>query len=155
MTWAAIKQTSSAQSRIRAQRCPFKSCQSEPEHREGMFWGLNKTRCLCFLHIETNGASWVREVSLTLINNDAHRTGHVFVWMCYLQRSLSLSLSAPQSPYLLVFCSLLLSPYPWQTFPSPPPPPQPCLTSVTHAHLGLFHSSSCTSSSGSTASTLH
>lgn len=61
---------------------------------------------------------------------------------------------ASQSPYSLVCFSLqpcCYWPADFSLIPAPPPPPQPCFTPLTHtrdAIWGLFHSASCTSSSG-------
>lgn len=152
--------------------CPFKSCQPESNRGKECSGALTKPdapayapshTCSLLLSLAPLALSlhhrWNRELGRLLpqavcSTSSSLWTTFSVVWLpghC-LCPNLLIVLSGP-----LCLSVFMLG----RPFPHPPPPPQSSLAPVTHTHaqgmpkMGLFHSLSCTSSSGSTASTLH
>lgn len=153
---AVINQTSRERAMPRAgyerERVPLKKLPALVEQREGMFWGLNKTRCpglLSLAHMLSVAFSHCSSSYLTLqmeartgqppssaCLKSSFSTSFNMVWLLVPCRcpNLLISFSAPLYLFALILGRTL------------PHHPQPTKSSETHTHMGntntwLFHSS--------------
>lgn len=117
------------------------------EQREGMFWGLNKTRCPSLLSFCTHALGRLLSLLELLLNTtdgtknqvdsvlSLSEVHHLLYQLPLLWSGFQLSVCL--FPNLLIFLSappLPPCPHAWQNFSSSPSTPQSLLTLVTDTH---------------------